>query len=97
MTEMALFVNACSAVVFIAGFAKNWMLADGNLKPVYWLNILMGVAGIGMNLALVFVMPEMWGLLSFLVLHVWATIMGIKGLLRLRRLRQFDKIVSQVE
>ena len=77
--ETAMIVNACSA----------GMLAKGNLRPVYWLNILMGLAGTALNIGVVTAMPAMWGILSFMLLNIWVVVMGIKGLYRLRQERLF--------
>jgi hypothetical protein len=85
ISTAALVVNVCSVIVFFAGFAKNWMLARGTLKPVYWLNILMGIAGTALNFGVVAAVPSMWGILSFCLLNIWVVAMGIKGLYRLRQ------------
>jgi uncharacterized membrane protein len=68
----------------IAGLSKNWLIAKGNLKPVYWLMVVIAVAGVATNIATVMAMPSMFGILSFAVLNVWAGLMGVKGLMRLK-------------
>lgn len=85
MSPEAILVNVASVVVFCTGLAKNWMLAKGTLKPVYVLNVVMGLFGFLLNFGVVWAQPDMLGILSFSLLNLWVMAMGIKGLLRLRQ------------
>lgn len=85
LTLAVMLVNICATLVFGAGLVRNWLLAQGRLKPVYILNVIMGIAGALLNFAVVSAVPEMWGVLSFLLLNIWGAAMGVKGLWRLRQ------------
>ena len=89
-------VNICAVIVASAGIAKGWYLAKGRLRPAYWLMIIMGVFNFVLNGIVVIVMPDMWGILSFQFLILWAIAMGIKGLLRLRREEKFEEAMNVV-
>lgn len=88
MIDPVILVNVCSVLVFVTGFAKNWFLAKGTLKPVYVLNIIMGAALCLVNVGVVMEVPKMAGILSFMILNFWVSLMGFKGLWRLRQERQ---------
>ncbi len=77
-------VNVGAAIVCVAGVTRSWLTAKGNLRPVYWLMIVMSLASGMSNFALLSRNPEFWGLWGYQVLVFWSFIMGIKGLVRLR-------------
>ncbi len=77
-------VNVGATIVCVAGVTRSWLLAKGNLRPVYWLMIVMGLANGMANFALLHRNPEFWGLWGYQILVFWSLIMGIKGLVRLR-------------
>lgn len=80
-------VNVGATIVCAAGVTRSWLLAKGNLRPVYWLMIVMGLANGTANFAMLSRNPEFWGLWGYQVLVFWSLIMGIKGLVRLRSKR----------
>lgn len=62
---------------------KQWITAAGHLKLIYWLMIIAGALGIVSNTLLAMAAPEVWGILSTLIIMVWSILMGIKGLVRM--------------
>jgi hypothetical protein len=80
-------VNIGAIIVCIAGVTRSWLIAKGDLLPVYWLMIVMGIANGAANFAMLWRNSEFWGLWGYQVLVFWSLIMGVKGLLRLRRER----------
>ncbi len=85
MTGEAIAVNVCAIIIASAGMAKSWYIAKGRLRLVYWLMIIMGLFQFVLNSILVAFRPDLWGILAFQFLVVWTIVMGIKGLLRLKK------------
>jgi hypothetical protein len=83
MPELATFVNIASISMVCAAGVKNWLLARGVLRPVYWLMIAVGLVNVALTISIVVLMPMVWGQLSFIAMAVWQMIMGIIGLRRL--------------
>ena len=71
--------------VVILASAKNWLVAEGNLIPSYWLMIALGIGQICLNtyLASENKGQEVLILLNFVA--VWIALMGIKGLRRIKK------------
>ena len=84
MEIIGLIGNLCAAGVFITGAFKQWFIATGNLRPVYWMMIAMGGFNFILTLNIFAAVPGLWMILSFEVLVIWQIVMGIKGLHRLR-------------
>jgi hypothetical protein len=69
---------------------KQWITAAGRLKLMYWLMIVAGGLGAVSHTLLALAAPEVWGILSTLVLMFWSVVMGIKGLMRLSVVEGFS-------
>lgn len=80
---------------------KQWITAAGHLKLIYWLMIVAGALGVVSNTLLAMAAPEVWGILSTLVIMVWSILMGIKGILRLSeddaQLRMFTEVMEKID
>jgi hypothetical protein len=90
MSPEAWIVNMAATFVLISGVARNWWVAQGTLKPVYWLMLLMAVANTLINVTISVNDPQYWGLWSYNLLNIWSFGMAIKGLQRLRVEEQED-------
>lgn len=62
---------------------KQWITASGKLRLMYWLMIVAGSLGAVSSTLLALAAPEVWGILSTLVIMFWSIAMGVKGLMRL--------------
>ena len=69
---------------------KQWITSHGRWRLMYWLMIVGGGLGIVSHTLLALAAPEVWGILSTLVLMVWSVLMGIKGLMRMSVVEEFS-------
>lgn len=69
---------------------KQWITSQGKLRLMYWLMIIGGGLGAISHTLLALAAPEVWGILSTLVLMFWSVAMGIKGLMRLSEVEEFS-------
>lgn len=83
-------VNIGATIVCVAGVTRSWLIAKGDLYPVYWLMVIMGLANGTANFAMLSRNGEFWGLWGYQILVFWSLVMGVKGLLRLRSERDND-------
>jgi hypothetical protein len=80
---------------------KQWITASGKLRLMYWLMIVAGGLGAVSTTLLALAAPEVWGLLSTLVIMFWSMAMGVKGLMRLsvddRYLKDITKAMESLD
>lgn len=77
-------VNLSVLVVLVCGLFRGWYVAKGQLKPVYWLMIVMACGNIICNVTIANDQPKYWGLWGFNILIAWTILMAIRGLRRLK-------------
>ena len=65
--------------------ASKWYLAKGILKPVYCLNITISVLHFVVNWMMFLHDSEQISLLLYNFLSIYAVVMSVKGLMRLKR------------
>lgn len=83
-------VNVSAAVTLLATGWRTWLIAkDEHLFWVYWLMIITAISNGTVNIVIVNEQPQYWGIWSFNILNVWGIVMAIKGLMRLRREKQW--------
>lgn len=63
----------------------HWNMSKGNMKVVYVLNLFVYASYFIIETSLAFNNPEQIGILLFNLLNIWAFIMAVKGLVRLRK------------
>jgi len=85
MTLDVIIVNAAVAVMFISTLARNWFVARGILKPVYWLMIIIAISSAALNLMVAVEKPAYSSLLLFNMLSIQAVYCAIVGLRRLAK------------
>jgi hypothetical protein len=80
---------------------KQWITASGKLRLMYWLMIVAGALGAVSSTLLALAAPEVWGILSTLVIMFWSMAMGVKGLMRLsvddRYLKDITKAMESLD
>lgn len=79
-------------VILILSFAivsiqlvDKWLLAQGHLKKVYILGLLVPTLAICLNLYAIHLHPDQKGLGMFVINSTWGLLMSIKGLFRLKK------------
>jgi hypothetical protein len=83
MTLDVILVNGSVTLSFLAGMTRNHYVAKGQLYPVYWLMIVMGLANTVLNCAVAWEKPAYAGLYLFNILTIHSIISAIRGLRRL--------------
>ena len=66
----------------------KWYLAEGILKPVYYLNIITSLLHALVNWMMFIHDAEQVGMLMYNLLSIYAIVMAVKGLKRLKKERQ---------
>lgn len=97
MINDALVVNVSAAVVMCAGVIRNWYTAKGQLRPVYWLMLVMSMANAVTNITVSYYTPKYIGLWAYNVLIIWSVIMAIKGLVRLSEEEKSKNVSNKKE
>jgi hypothetical protein len=75
-------INTGAILIFIFGVIRWWFISKGatHLPVFYWLSISSGGVNIIATGAIMWHMPEAWGMVSFQIMNVWSIIMSLKGL-----------------
>ena len=71
----------------------KWYLAKGILKPVYYLNIATSLLHALVNWMMFIHDPEQIGMLLYNLLSIYAIIMSVKGLKRLKK----EKLINEAK
>ena len=82
---MGTFLFIMTIIAVSINFFGLYATAKGHLRPAYWLMIFGGISFFILNTVVTFKSPENIGLILVNLLSIWTIIMGIKGLLRLRK------------
>ena len=73
----------------------KWYLAKGILKPVYYLNIITSVLHASVNWVMYLHDSEQIAMLLYNFLSIYAIIMSVKGLRRLKREKKNNTVVAE--
>lgn len=68
--------------------ANHWYLSKGKLELSYPLTILVYICCTVLETYLAFRDPSQWSIILFVPMYIWAIVMAVKGIVRLRRERQ---------
>jgi len=74
-------------MILILGLVRWWYVSKGatQLAQFYWLTISSNLVNVFVTAGIVVHSPDIWGVITFMPLIVWSTIMSIKGLITIRR------------
>lgn len=88
MTLDVILVNAAVAIMFVSTLARNWLVARGSLRPVYWLMIVIAASSAVLNIMVAVEKPAYGSLLVFNLLSIQSVYCAIVGLRRLSNERR---------
>lgn len=81
---MTVFFACITATIIFLQLTKHWFLYKGNLKVVYYLNILAFICYFITESTVAFNNPNQWPLFFMNIVNVFAIIMSVKGIMRLK-------------
>lgn len=90
MTVDAILVNGAVITAFVSGVIRNRYVQKGNLRPVYWLMLVMAAANTTLNTVIAYEKPAYAGLYLFNILIAHSVYAAIQGLRRLNNEQRGD-------
>lgn len=87
-------INVVSIVACVLTMTSSYLVAKGQLKPVYVIGILNGSLYTGLNVAIAMNSDQLTGVIFLAIPSAWGVAMAIKGLLRLRGQDSLSKSMS---
>ena len=85
VTDSNLLTVVFTLLTIVIASIKNWFIAESKLKTTYYLMIILGLAYIGLNTSIALHGSEQKIVLLMNIPALWTSIVGIKGLVRLKR------------
>jgi uncharacterized membrane protein YfcA len=81
---MTIVFATLTAIIILLQVFKHWFLYKGNLKLVYILNIAVFIGYFIIESTVAFNDPSQWPLIFMNIVNVFAIVMAIKGLMRIK-------------
>lgn len=92
---MGTFFFVGALITVLLNILAHWNMSKGNMKVVYVLNLFVYASYFIIETSLALNSPEQIGILLFNLLNIWAFIMAVKGIIRLRKEKKENQNESE--